>query len=154
MTHSAAAIRAYLEARGDDKHDGLFISHGAHAGDPLTASTIWTVVNRAAQAVFGTDDKGRPLTRVGPHAFRHLRAQHLSDEGMPITSLQSMLGHASIATTRDIYAPRTPAEKLLDEMGTYGRDPATVIAEGAKKLQHEARVGKAPKAKKYSDKTE
>ena len=25
------------------------------------------------------------------------------------------------------------AEKLLDEMGTYGRDPATVIAGGAKK---------------------
>jgi hypothetical protein len=91
---------------------------------------------------------------VGPHAFRHLRAQHLSDEGLPITSLQSLLGHASIATTRDIYAPRTPPDKLRDEVLTYGRSPEDVAAAGAKQMKHEARVGKTPKAKKHSGKAE
>ena len=69
---------------------------------------------------------------MGPHAFRHLRAQHLSDEGMPITSLQTLLGHASISTTRDIYAPKTPSAALLEELSTYGRDPQDVIDEGEK----------------------
>lgn len=126
------AIQAYLHERTDNAA-GLFISHGAHKDQPLSTQSLWHIVNQAAKAVFGVDAQGRPRKRVGPHAFRHLRAQHLSDEGMPITSLQALLGHASIATTRDTYAPKTPAEKLLEELATYGRDPQAV-AEAAQRL--------------------
>jgi site-specific recombinase XerD len=75
-------IQAYLVARPDSA-PGLFISHGARKEQPLTPQAVWRIVNDAAKAVFGTDRKGRPLKRVGPHAFRHLRAQNLSDEGCP-----------------------------------------------------------------------
>jgi len=129
-----AALQAYLAARPDTA-PGLFISHGARKEQPLTPQAAWRIVNNAAKAVFGTDQKGRPLKRVGPHAFRHLRAQDLSDEGMPITSLQTLLGHASIETTRRIYAPKTPSEKLLDEVSTYGREPQDVIARGQQALK-------------------
>jgi site-specific recombinase XerD len=125
------AIQAYLQAR-DDTSAYLFVSHGAYREGPLTPQSIWQVVNRAAKEVFGADARGRPVRRAGPHAFRHLRAQHLSDEGMPITSLQALLGHASISTTRDIYAPKTPAGALVEELSTYGRDPNDVISEGDK----------------------
>jgi site-specific recombinase XerD len=120
---------------GGDSSPALFVSHGAYRERALTTQSIWQIVNRAAKAIFGTNAKGQPLKRVGPHAFRHLRAQHLSDEGMPITSLQALLGHASIATTRDIYAPKTPADKLTEEVGTYGRDPDDVIARANEALK-------------------
>ena len=73
----------------------------------------------------------RPLKRVG-HAFRHLRAQDLSNEGMSITSLQTLLGHESIETTRSTYAPKTLPEKVLDELETYGLDPEEIIKRGRK----------------------
>jgi site-specific recombinase XerD len=51
------AIRAYLEARGEDDHAaGLFISHGRSAGQPLTP-TIWSIVNDDARDVFGVDPR-------------------------------------------------------------------------------------------------
>ncbi len=83
-------------------------------------------MNEAAKAVYGEDNHGRPLTRVGPHHFRHLRAQDWVDEGMELTSAQVLLGHASIATTRDRYAPGTPIEKLADQVTTYEPVPTSL----------------------------
>ncbi len=128
------AIQAYLAAR-TDSGAGLFVSHGPYRDQPLTTQSIWKIVNEAAKAVFGADKKGHPLRRVGPHSFRHLRAQHLVDNGMPIDSLQALLGHESIATTRDTYAPKTPVNKLEDEVATYGRDPQEVIQAARKVLK-------------------
>ena len=129
-----AAIQAYLRARNDSA-PGLFVSHGRRKEQPLTTQMLWKIVNDAAKAVFGADGRGRPRKRVGPHTFRHLRAQDLSDEGMPITSLQAMLGHASIETTRGTYAPKTPVNQLVDEIATYGRDPQAVIERGRKSAE-------------------
>jgi integrase/recombinase XerD len=123
------AIQSYLSERTDSA-PGLFVSHGANKERPLSPQSVWQIVNHAARGIFGVGPDGRPLRRVGPHSFRHLRAQHLSDERMPITSLQALLGHASISTTRDIYAPKTPAQALMDELSTFGRDPQRVIRDG------------------------
>jgi len=54
--------------------------------------------------------------------------------GMSITSLQAYLGHESIVTTRDHYAPTTPLDELIDEVASYGRLPRFVVNE-AKKAQ-------------------
>jgi len=125
------AIQAYLQERTDSAL-GLFVSHGANKEKLLSLSTLWAIVNEAAKKVFGEDRQGRPLKRVGPHAFRHLRAQDLSNEGMTITSLQTLLGHESIETTRSTYAPKTLPEKVLDELATYSQDPKEVIKRGRK----------------------
>lgn len=41
--------------------------------------------------------------RVHPHVFRHTRAMHLYQAGMPLSYIKDFLGHASVNTT-DIYA--------------------------------------------------
>lgn len=130
------AIQRYLAERHDSAA-ALFISHGpfGNAETAIATKTMWAIVNDACKAVFGVDDNGRPLRRAGPHAFRHLRAQLYSDEGLSITSLQATLGHASIETTRRTYAPKTPNPKLADELGTYGLPSAEVIARGEQALR-------------------
>ena len=41
--------------------------------------------------------------RVHPHLIRHSRAQHLYQDGMPLSYIAEFLGHASINTTT-VYA--------------------------------------------------
>ena len=41
--------------------------------------------------------------RVHPHLFRHTRAMHLCQSGMPLSYIKDFLGHASVNAT-DIYA--------------------------------------------------
>lgn len=101
----------------------------------LRSPQVWRIVNDAARAVFGTDEKGRQKKHVGPHAFRHLRAQDLADEGMDLPVLQDYLGHTSPVTTRQSYAPKTPSKKLLDQVATYGRQADEVIARGEQAIE-------------------
>jgi site-specific recombinase XerC len=74
---------------------------------------LWRVVAEAARTL-------GLKSGSGPHAFRHFRAQSLRDEGMDLGLLQALLGHASIETTRRIYAPQTDIRQLVDALATYG----------------------------------
>jgi integrase len=131
MTDEArSAIEAYLDERLAKDDEPLFVSHGPRdTGCALHAHTVWTIVNDAGQAVLGTDG-GRSRRRAHPHLFRHLRAQDLHDEGMEITLLQALLGHADISTTRRVYASGTDPQQLLDAVKTYGRKPEDVVERG------------------------
>lgn len=98
-----AAIRAYLEARGD-RLQPLFLRHdlgrGRQAGPGgrrwrLSPKGVWDVVKRYAAEV-GVD--------ATTHDFRHAKASVMLNRGAKLSEVQDILGHASPETTKKIYA--------------------------------------------------
>ncbi len=111
---SQAAIRAYCRLR-DDPYPGLFISHRRDKGAKLSRVSAWNIVKRAA--------RGSGLTgMVSPHMIRHARATQLVNEGMPMESVQLVLGHESIATTQTYYA-KLKADVVKAQLDEYGLSP-------------------------------
>jgi site-specific recombinase XerD len=86
---------------------------------PLSPDAVAQFLNR-----YGTRAREQcpdvPL-RVYPHLFRHTRAMHLYQAGMPLSYIKDFLGHASVDTT-DIYAAtditmlKTALEKIRSDL--------------------------------------
>jgi site-specific recombinase XerD len=130
-----AALRAYLPVRGEAQTDHLLIYHQ----QPVLPTLIQGQLYRLGHQV---------QLEVSPHRLRHTLATRLLNEGMPITSLQRLLGHERLDTTlvyarvhndtvrRDYeraYARFTPATPLADELfnaPTEVAEPLPVTAEG------------------------
>ena len=88
-TSSLAAVRMYLERgrpalmqRGLQRT--LFVSH---TGKPLTTQRIWSIVKAHDSS-------------ASPHKLRHSCATHMVEHGADLRSVQTLLGHADIATTQ------------------------------------------------------
>ncbi len=113
------AIRAYTQARGQDGHDPLFISHGRNYGGRLSRQSVWRTVKKAVKAL-------GLYQGVSPHDFRHYRATQLLNDGARLEDVQAILGHAHIGTTRSVYA-RTDRRTLRDIYDTFTRSPRQAI---------------------------
>jgi integrase/recombinase XerD len=93
-----AAVKAYLAARpqflpkGDKANPWLFPSRGA--GGRLTPRRFAQLLDEAAA------DAGIDPARVSPHVLRHAFATHLLEGGADLRVVQTLLGHADIATTQ------------------------------------------------------
>jgi integrase/recombinase XerC len=81
-----ATLRAYLPARGAAQTDHVLIYH-QHTIKPSLIRERLSRYGKQAQV------------KVSPHRLRHTLATRLLNEGMPITSLQRLLGHEKLNTT-------------------------------------------------------
>ncbi len=88
-TSALEAVRTYLDRgrlllvrRGLQRN--LFLSH---TGKPLTTQRIWSIVKAHDSS-------------ASPHKLRHSCATHMVEHGADLRSVQTLLGHADIATTQ------------------------------------------------------
>jgi integrase/recombinase XerD len=96
-------VQAYLRARAElgaekaprTKKSSAPVLFPSPRGGALTRQGFWKIVGRYAR---GIGIRGR----VYPHQLRHSFATHLLTGGADLRSVQTMLGHASVATT-EIY---------------------------------------------------
>ena len=86
------ALVRWLEIRPADRKNRLFPSAGASGH--LTRQHVLYLLKRLAPEA-GIDAK-----RISPHVLRHAFATHLLAHGADLRAVQTMLGHADIATTQ------------------------------------------------------
>ncbi len=108
------ALGTYLDARevaleGKAPEPWLFPSRGASGH--MTRQRVGQLLKSLAAAA------GLNTSRLSPHVLRHAYASHLLANGADLRVVQSLLGHADIATTQ-IYT-HVEAERLARAVNTH-----------------------------------
>lgn len=119
--YAQQAIRAYLAER-TDTNPALFVAHSRNATNArLSMTSAHKVVKKGVKAL-------QLHPSLSAHDFRHFRATQLLREGMPLEVVQEFLGHADIATTRNIYAPVLGVQVVSEWLDNMDISPETAAA--------------------------
>lgn len=106
---AVVSLKKYLGSRGDT--DGaLFVTHD-NPHNRLTTNAIRSMLHKLEPAA--------NTTNVIPHRFRHTMATRAISNGMPVESIQAILGHSQITTTMR-YA-HVSYDKVKRDHDTYMR---------------------------------
>lgn len=111
MPETFNVVMSYMNAfglnidRADQQELPLFFNSRR---EPLTRSGIAHILSQYVE-VARKKHSSIPA-KVTPHVFRHTKAVHLHDIGVPYTNIRDILGHASVKTT-EIYARLSIAQK-------------------------------------------
>jgi site-specific recombinase XerD len=122
MPSTVAVLADYIREHGLDQPQpldrALFVNRH---GQRFTRTGIWDMIRkyvaRAQQTCPHLPDA------VSPHTFRHSKAMHMLQAGIPLVIIRDFLGHADIATS-EIYAradldmKRRALEKLAPALDT------------------------------------
>ena len=89
-------LQEWLQERPESEYQTVFLNHRAQ---PLRANGIEWLLKRYGQALD---------LKVTPHQLRHTFARQLTEGGMPVTSLSTLLGHSQVSTTQIYTAGANP----------------------------------------------
>ncbi|MBM6881380.1 tyrosine-type recombinase/integrase [[Clostridium] spiroforme] len=84
--------------------DYVFYSTIHGVTSKLSESTVEAFIQKYADEIRIKDKSVDIPEKVHPHMFRHSRATHLYQDGIPVELISRMLGHSSTETTRKFYA--------------------------------------------------
>lgn len=114
---SAQLLRLYADylhvEYGDLDNDYVFVNlWGGRVGHALSYRTVYDLVVRLRQRT-GLD--------FDPHWFRHTAATRMLRDSVPLEVVSTLLGHASVTTTMDIYGHLTTedARSVLEKAGWF-----------------------------------
>jgi integrase len=101
--------RKYWSSKTESKNRYLFTDE---VGEPLQRERIRTEMRRIMRVIHRD---GYDFPNVTPHTFRHTFATRAIEYGMQPQILKTILGHASLAMTMDLYShvlPETRADAM------------------------------------------
>lgn len=99
---TSGALGEWLGERPLIRHQRVFCARNAPYA-PLSESGIYQAIQRLAE-------KANINGRWNPHSFRHAAARGWLEQGLDLSTVSQLLGHANVGVTADFYARWSKSE--------------------------------------------